>query len=81
MEAKTAGRRLAWGALAAWCLGCFVLALYPAWLIPVAWGMLAVLIWLALRHRKQLRVPAVLQTLAPLIPVALLLFFIFRNIT
>ena len=79
MEAKTAGRRLAWGALAAWCLGCFVLVLYPAWLIPVAWGMLAVLLWLALRYRKQLRVPAVLQALAPLIPVALLLFFIFRN--
>ena len=79
MEAKTAGRRLAWAALAAWCLGCFVLVLYPAWLIPVAWGMLAVLLWLALRYRKQLRGPAVLQALAPLIPVALLLFFIFRN--
>ena len=79
MEAKTAGRRLAWGALAAWCLGCFVLVLYPAWLIPVAWGMLAVLLWLALRHRKQIRGAAVLQALAPLIPVALLLFFVFRN--
>lgn len=97
LETASAGRRIAFGSLAAWCLGCFLMVLYPAWLIPIAFFMLAILIRKTVKATKgwpdcqpgqencppvlsgTFTVGAFLQTFAPLLPVALLLFLILRN--
>ena len=79
LNAESAPRRLAFGALGAWCFGCFLLVSYPAWQVPVGYLVLAVIIWLTIRNRKTLKVSRILPGLAPLAVVAVLLFFIVRN--
>lgn len=47
------------------CGGCFVLAFYPAWMIPLGYFYLALLIWVIYENRKSIHV-----TWADLIPLA-----------
>lgn len=79
LEEKVPLRQAALGAAAAWCFGCFVMVAYPAWLIPVAYLMIVVLVWLAIRSRKRLTFAAILRMLVPLFISLVLLFFIFRG--
>ncbi len=91
LESSSTGKRLSFGTLAAWCLGCFLMVLYPAWLIPIAFFMLAILIRKTVKAIKEMSVfqpgqkncPRVFwflfQTFLPLLPVAILLFLILRN--
>ena len=79
LKAGTPAKRLGFGALGAWCLGCFALVLYPAWLIPVLYLVIAVMILYVVRHRREIRPSAAAFTFAPLAVTAILLFFIVRN--
>ena len=65
LEAETEGKRFGFGSLSAWCFGCFIMVLYPAWLIPVGYLMLAVIIRQSILKRKVLRPASWLRILCP----------------
>ena len=79
LSAQKIVQRIGFGALSAWCLGCFLMVLYPAWLIPVGLLTVAVIAWLVVRDRKNVSAASLLQALAPIIVTFILVFFIVRN--
>ena len=79
LKEKGPWRQVRWGTAAAWCFGCFVMVVYPAWQIPAAYLMLAVLVLIVIRHRKEIHIGFAARMLAPLLLSLILLFFIFRG--
>ena len=52
LKCKSYGKRALYGALIAW-LGCvYVLTFYPAWMVPIAYIMLALVIWVLIQNRR-----------------------------
>ena len=55
LDADKDWQRTLWGVGLAWCLGCYVMIAYPAWLISVLYFLLAFMVALLVISRKRLR--------------------------
>ena len=79
LKEKIPWQQILWGIAAAWSFGCFIMIVYPAWQIPAAYLLLAVLVLIVIRHRKEINIGFTVRILAPLSLTLILLFFIFRG--
>lgn len=77
LEAEKERGRLGFSLLSAWCFGCFILVLYPAWLIPAGFLILAVILYQTVRSKP--RFPVLLRMLLPFLLAGGLLTFIAVN--
>ena len=72
-------KRLLWAALGAWCLGCYIMIGYIAWLVCIGYIAFPVCILILVKNRKSLTKKNTLSLFLPLLPVLALLGIIFAQ--
>lgn len=55
LQTSDYGRRARYGVIVAWLGISYILTFYPAWLVPISYVMLALVIWTVIRNRKTMR--------------------------
>lgn len=53
MICKNSKKRVLYTAVIVWCAGSYILTMYPAWMISLAYVLLGLIIWIIIKDRKE----------------------------
>ncbi len=70
---KNRGLRWLYASAGAWCLGCYAMIAYPAWIISVGYLLVAVLVWQLCSRREALQLTDLWRLLPLMLVLAVLL--------
>lgn len=72
LKSDTPRRKILYSTLLGWFGACFIMTLYPAWMIPYGYFFLGMVIWLLYEHRKSFKARDIIYIL-PVIMVIVVL--------